>query len=92
MTQEALSEKIGIANSLVGKWEAGIRRPSLMLFLCWIEALHMTLKVQGYEITKPNWQNEQSQGRQSRTRNRHTASKRRDPGKKDGATSNKQGK
>ena len=46
ISQEALADKIGCANSLIGKWERYERLPSGYMLLYWIQALECKLKVQ----------------------------------------------
>ena len=65
ISQIELSDQIGIAHGLVGKWESGARFPSRHLLFCWITALNMKL-----DITE-NGKIQQGQGRQSRTRDRY---------------------
>jgi transcriptional regulator with XRE-family HTH domain len=39
MTQEILNHKLGVADSLVGKWECGMRTPLAYHLYCWADAL-----------------------------------------------------
>tara|TARA_R100000353_G_scaffold55700_2_gene44380 strand:- start:5651 stop:5926 length:276 start_codon:yes stop_codon:yes gene_type:complete len=45
LSQEALADKIGCADSLVGKWERYERLPSGFMFLDWIEAVGCEIKI-----------------------------------------------
>ena len=45
LSQEALADKIGCADSLVGKWERYERLPSGFMFLDWIEAVECKIKI-----------------------------------------------
>ena len=45
LSQEALADKIGCADSLVGKWERYERLPSGFMLLDWIEALDCSIQV-----------------------------------------------
>jgi transcriptional regulator with XRE-family HTH domain len=45
ISQAALSDRIGVSSDLVGKWETGIRFPSIFLLFCWMDALDMRLNV-----------------------------------------------
>lgn len=45
ISQEALADKIGCANSLIGKWERYERLPSGYMLLYWVQALECKIKV-----------------------------------------------
>tara|TARA_A100000171_G_C2133907_1_gene148630 strand:- start:1973 stop:2149 length:177 start_codon:yes stop_codon:yes gene_type:complete len=45
LSQEALADRIGCADSLVGKWERYERLPSGFMLLDWIESLKCEIKV-----------------------------------------------
>jgi len=45
LSQAALADKIGCADSLVGKWERYERLPSGFMFLDWIEAVGCEIKI-----------------------------------------------
>jgi len=46
-TQSQIDQKIGVADGLVAKWEAGIRRPTLFNAFCWAESLGVKLNLLG---------------------------------------------
>ena len=39
LTQLEVEERLGVADHLVGNWEAGMRKPSGFLLFCWAETL-----------------------------------------------------
>lgn len=40
---EQLAHQIGVSDSLVAKWEVGIRVPSAFYLMCWCQALEVSL-------------------------------------------------
>ena len=53
LTQEELADKIGVANSLISKWENFDRLPSPFMFCCWVDSLGLEIQINKKEITKP---------------------------------------
>lgn len=43
LTQEELNAILGVTDRLLGKWEAGIRTPTVFHLICWGEALDLRL-------------------------------------------------
>ena len=45
ISQEELSARIGVSDTMVAKWEAGLRLPTSYSLMCWAMALKVTIKV-----------------------------------------------
>jgi len=43
LSAETLAHEIGVSDSLVAKWEVGIRVPSAFYLMCWCQALDVNL-------------------------------------------------
>lgn len=53
LSQEAVNYKLGVADRLVGKWECGIRNPTLFNLHCWAKALGAKLTIACNDNYKP---------------------------------------
>lgn len=45
ISQEELNDRLGVADRLLGKWEAGSRQPTAFNLYCWADALELKLTV-----------------------------------------------
>jgi ribosome-binding protein aMBF1 (putative translation factor) len=45
LSQEELSNKIGVSDCYVNKWESGVKLPSCFYLMCWCVALNVKIKV-----------------------------------------------
>jgi len=45
MSQEELSNRIGVSDCYVNKWESGVKLPSSFYLMCWCVALNVKIKV-----------------------------------------------
>lgn len=46
ISQQELSDLIGVSESYVNKWEAGLKFPTLFSFMCWCKALNVKIKTE----------------------------------------------
>jgi len=56
MSQEELAHKIGCTKSLIHKWEQYKRIPSGFMFVCWLDALGLTIKIYKKKAQRQNRQ------------------------------------
>jgi transcriptional regulator with XRE-family HTH domain len=45
ISQEELSARLGVSDTMVAKWEAGLRLPTSYWLMCWAQTLNLTIKV-----------------------------------------------
>jgi len=46
ISQQELSDMIGVSEAYVNKWESGVKFPTLFSFMCWCKALNIKIKTE----------------------------------------------